>query len=531
MSSDMKKDFFGAISMGSMSKLKRMIESNGKETMIGLAKCYNNQGETPLINAIKNKHPDIFTFLIHDLEVDISQNSRFWWKGVNWEEVPPLLAAIVSDQLTMVKQLIDLENVTELAVGLLSILSSSCTRQQKIDALELMGAAYILFDYGIWCGIPCWMEAMTLRNSTPDGEQELPKIPYHVSESERNPIRNAAEVMTLEQLQHLYFNFQLDEGELLTQAFLVSHRILSQTHPGVNLFTLYILHHLARKYFTKGLFSHAIDISMFILESYEIQQWENLMFVEAIENTQSGILVGTYEIITNIFQKITPSRRSDSFAQLMKIFNIACAIGCARPDERTSIERHTFPQEREVTYILDMISLLDGMLPQLNEKESSEYKSCLDSFVRLHYKWDLPYRNLLHMACDNFNIPTYVIQLLLQAGADPNAPDLKEDNTPLHLLARVNYGRDLNTDAIRLLVDAGGHVDLVNKKGTTVLDMLRLRQKHQLTVYQELSPNPEIQSLINTALPLTCSCARIIRKFDINVQKLPSSLESFVYRH
>ena len=115
--------FFSAVRMGSILELEIMLEANGTKLMKNLAGSYNEQGETPLLIAIKHKYYDIFDFLIDYLHVDVTQNSRFLWSGVECGNLSPLFAAIVSDADTnLIERLIDLENVREPAIAMKSII-------------------------------------------------------------------------------------------------------------------------------------------------------------------------------------------------------------------------------------------------------------------------------------------------------------------------------------------------------------------------------------------------------------------------
>jgi hypothetical protein len=76
------------------------------------------------------------------LEIDISQVGRFSWKDSNYLNIPPLFAAIISDQISMTNYLIETKKV---AVNLdLFMKDSTTTSLDKINVLELIGAGYIL---------------------------------------------------------------------------------------------------------------------------------------------------------------------------------------------------------------------------------------------------------------------------------------------------------------------------------------------------------------------------------------------------
>ncbi len=140
----MKKSFFNAVSKGLVDELQEMLAIHGLDVMTNLAKSYNGTGETPLLMAIKRSDQYTVKFLIEHLDVCVSQRGRFSWKEFDWLEVPPLFAAIISGQKTVINLLIEREALSSVPFTEAdSIASSSISRQEKIDVLELMGAAYI----------------------------------------------------------------------------------------------------------------------------------------------------------------------------------------------------------------------------------------------------------------------------------------------------------------------------------------------------------------------------------------------------
>lgn len=139
-------EFFCAVSVGSLDDLNEIIGNIGGEMIFNLAQSYNETGETPLLVAISNRHLHVVQFLVGVLEIDISQEGRFSWKDLDYLKIPPLFAAIISDQMSIINYLIETKKV---AVNLDLFLSDSPNRHifellRQINILELIGAAYIL---------------------------------------------------------------------------------------------------------------------------------------------------------------------------------------------------------------------------------------------------------------------------------------------------------------------------------------------------------------------------------------------------
>jgi ankyrin repeat protein len=135
-------DFYRAVSVGSLDNLYEILGKTERKMMSNLAQSYNEMGETPLLVAINKRHLHVVQFLVDILEIDISQVGRFSWKDSNYLNIPPLFAAIISDQISMTNYLIETKKV---AVNLdLFMKDSTTTSLDKINVLELIGAGYIL---------------------------------------------------------------------------------------------------------------------------------------------------------------------------------------------------------------------------------------------------------------------------------------------------------------------------------------------------------------------------------------------------
>jgi hypothetical protein len=122
------------------------------------------------------------------------------------------------------------------------------------------------------------------------------------------------------------------------------------------------------------------------------------------------------------------------------------------------------------------------------------------------------------------------IKLILHLGADVNAIDEK-GRTPLHILAGIKE-HHLNAefvDIFQTLVDAGSHLYLADDDGKTVISILRGNVKRNQN-NEELPSQHYFESLINDVFPLTCLCARVIRRHRIPFLKdqLPLTLHKLV---
>ncbi|XP_052092059.1 uncharacterized protein LOC127728582 [Mytilus californianus] len=114
---------------------------------------------------------------------------------------------------------------------------------------------------------------------------------------------------------------------------------------------------------------------------------------------------------------------------------------------------------------------------------------------------------------------TDIIQLLFQYNIDINSTS-NEGNTALHSFMHFINRSEMNNedrDMIRLLVKHGSHLDSQNKRGETVLDLLRVG-KHDL---YDLN-----------LLPLQCKAASVVAKYGLLVgNEYPEAIVSIVKQH
>ena len=125
------------------------------------------------------------------------------------------------------------------------------------------------------------------------------------------------------------------------------------------------------------------------------------------------------------------------------------------------------------------------------------------------------------------DISVETIKLRIQLGADVNAIDYF-GRTPLYILAKTHENHSENyLLAFQTLVDAGTHLDTTAMNGQTVISAL----KENLMRYKKRGEivDPYFESLLNDVFPLTCYCARVIRRHRIPFEdRLPPRLQAFV---
>ena len=209
-STELLQTFTKILKKGPLKKLLVRLdlkdEKELEETLRSLKSLRGMESVMPeVLLFIKGNHFPVVRFLIKEFvkDEDIGQTAAFVWKGVEYVDVPPLFAAILSDQTThleIINFLIDEDLLNDFPAVIDPILQSiTIPRLQKIDMLELMGAAYILRSYqgkGSQFGLLCWKHAMILRQST-ENEVHIPKTQDNC-ERNMNVFDNVIEISTLE---------------------------------------------------------------------------------------------------------------------------------------------------------------------------------------------------------------------------------------------------------------------------------------------------------------------------------------------
>lgn len=135
----------------------------------------------------------------------------------------------------------------------------------------------------------------------------------------------------------------------------------------------------------------------------------------------------------------------------------------------------------------------------------------------------------LHNGCYFDNHPGITVEMrMLKLGADPNALN-ESGETPLHIeLWDAELPDFMPRPIIQALVNAGGHLDMADDYGETVISLL----KQCVRDYNEEGKfvDPYFESLIKTVFPLSSYAARVIWRNGIRYDRLPLKLQKLVSR-
>jgi hypothetical protein len=422
------------------------------------------------------------------------------------------------------------------------VTSSAITRPEKIVALELMGAAFIFKQIlhtrrkslckknptktGPWRGLQCWKSAMIYRRiDDGDGDPPIPKIPYVFSEIASSAFGDTVEFMTLDELDLLehqstlqgsHQDWHLLCGPLVVQALLVSKRIFSQNGAdaagqqidGPNSFHLDNLLHYGLYCKFHQQYSQAINVSLLILE-------HSKGFNPNSSPKCVKLFAETFDLMLVCLKRRQPP--NSILKQELSSANLLAAakFGIEIFTNMLPVPPMTLPERQLFDIIERTYFFISNWLPRLNQQEVEQLTEYLSRYIHL-YNENSGVTSLLHVAIEMVDYhgglshystrhAVSIIQLLLEAGADPNATD-RYGKTPLHFLAG-KYSQDETSEAyfiiFQALLDAGVYLDPTAPNGKTVLCMLKDRRtKHPTLGYPF---DPFIDSLIGPESPLSSS--------------------------
>lgn len=400
----------------------------------------------------------------------------------------PLMAAAVAG----------FHNVVDYIISL-----SSCTRLDRVEALELLGATYVDKKRDNIAAICVWRQALEERNNPKKERLEKPVPPASVPAYE-----NSVEVKSTKELEGLI----ADPDEMRMQALLVRERVLGPAHPD----TSYYIRYRGALYADMGnfercimLWQYALDMQQSVLEPLSAMTLSSfLSFAELFSF-----------MLTEWKHKVEKPVNGNDILEVLRRGVKEVRRSCGIQDCDSS------NMNRLLVIMLHLLNLMSSLKEELSTNFSHDFHCLAYELVRLDAR-GLSGVTLLHMACmrDTTNVGRYpvctfpsldVVNLLLEVGADPNVHD-HSGNTPLHIASKV---RLCGTDILHSLLGHGAHLDACNQQHTTPLD--NLKTSVTLDVISPLS-----------YVSLQCLSARVISHLHLPYKGLVSlKLEAFIEMH
>ena len=431
----------------------------------------NFYNSTPLIVTCCKGHQDVASFLVkHGANVNLQDNKgnsclHYASKQGRVLLVCELLAlgANQTQNLNRLTPLLEASNDCKIEMVEWFISRPECSKEERIDALELLGAT-IANDskaYDI-------EKAFSFMKRGMEERYEDPSCPLLKKKMEPvEAYQNRTESQTLEELSLL----EGDDHAIQIEGLMIRERILG-TDNTILLFPIRYLGAEAadfKKYkVCIGLWTRAMEIAL----NCNVQITEDLQrFTDVIAQTvQNGHSLNP-QAIENIFEKLIDGKRK--LSEKLK------------PGELEEEQKN----EAQETLLFNALYLL---VMYTKVQVSSEMKNgnmidllqrflCLEPRTRdgntlLHlaawHKTPVPrdtvanWRGVCELPC------VETMKLILHAGCDVNSVNA-QGNTPLHLVVTFAPGPEQVEslkEMLELLLDLGADTKLVDKNGQTVMD-------------------------------------------------------------
>ncbi|XP_076150229.1 protein fem-1 homolog A [Alosa pseudoharengus] len=401
----------------------------------------------------------------------------------------PLLAASVTGHTNIVEYLVH---------------QPRATREDRIDALELLGATFVDKKRDLLGAMRYWRRAMELRQPG-DKTSSLSKPPPGPPVPAYDCAR---EVSTAEELEALI----TDPDEMRMQALLVRERILGPSHPD----TSYYIRYRGAVYADSGNFERCISLWKYALD----MQQSNL-------DPLSPMTASSFLSFAELFSFVLQDRAKGTLATRVTFRDLMGVLTkSVREVERAVAQRDNPPEASQFTKALSIILHLLFLLEKVECCPDEEH--CKRQTVYRLLKLNPRGRNgytPLHMAVDKdtTSVGRYpvgrfpslaVTGLLLECGADVDSRDC-DNNTPLHIAATNGC-----PEIMALLVRAGSHFDATNSQRKSAYELL----DEQSSGRHALHPLSYVT--------LQCLAARAIEKHRLPYKGLISEeMEAFIELH
>ena len=388
----------------------------------------NKDGSTALHVAAQRGHLEIVTQLLALRASQLPNN----------QGLTPLLYACNECSIEMVECLIN---------------RPECTKEQRIDALELLGAT-IAIDRPLDTG-----KAKAFSYMKHGMEERYKDLAHPLLKTKMEPVeayQNRKESQTLQELALL----EGDDHAIGMEGLIIRERILGSDNPAI----LYEIR------FRGDVLADS--------EEYELcfGLWKRAM--EKATNNDVSI-IEDLESYTDVFGEMVQERKPLGPNFIEDAFELLVAAS-EKWTEKLQEGHESEEQEKTLYYALYLLMIYTKVKIQ-----NTKMTDFLQRFLRLNLSCS-DGNTLLHLAAwhetpikeDNVRsvckLPCVeTMKLILRAGGDVNAVNT-EGNTPLHLAVKFKPAEPEEVEILRemllLLLDIGADPKLANKNGQTSLD-------------------------------------------------------------
>ena len=439
----------------------------------------DKNGDTALHHAARNMN--------NSLEIVCALTAAGASQMCNNQGLTPLLVASSTGNNAAVEELLKNQEVT---------------KEQRIDALELLGATMVSrWDFSdpydiLRQAFSYLMRGMEERFA--DALHPLLKQPMKPTDA----YQNRQESQSLEELVEI----GKSKNALTMESLIIIERVLGENNSE-------LLNHIRRaaRYFENsdrstciGLYKHAFKTAQICNQSavediYSLTAHLNICYENKLLSDQQNqacvielleAIIYEYERISNLSKR----KKKGKFFQADLDTLLMCSV------EAVSLisSSHHFEVDKASTVLV-----LTRRLCALNPRDLQGCSLLHEAIKRCQQNSPLLVKNLLH------------------GGLNVNATD-HQGNTPLHVAVLLNPCYDmihLVTSLCEILLNGGAHQDFVNHDGKTAMDLAKA---------------DEVRSFLQEKrkLELKCISARAVKRFELPyLGVVPKILEKFINMH
>ena len=461
-----------------------------------IADVQNKDGETALHNTVKyNFLGKAHVLLTHGASQSVYDS----------KQLTPLLSASNLGKTSMVECFIN---------------RPECTKEQRIDALELLGASFATshfhyinpdpgraFEY-----IKCGMEERFQDRSHPVLKQPMEPVEAY---------QNKKECQTLEELAQI----EGDVDAIIMESLIIRERILGSDN---TVLTDHIRKAVRRYSFCWHFRNFDTCISL-LRHAMKIDQHSNHSFLCDIEmlvpvlyNMIKSNFPLRQKLVLEVFQEtvLQYEKQMDEFQRkkselnhlmhcIIRLLQIFAKVELCEEEKNSSIPM--------VLQKLANLNLQNGDGSSLLHMAAAVDTHLYRELLGQPYMSSYLIQPLFEFPCAE------TVKLLLKMGINVNAVN-NDGDTPLHKAVTFKPNNDnihLLTDTLEVLLDGGAHHDFVNNDSKTAMDVAQTDEacwilNERKTLSQDLK----------------CIAAKAVKKFGLPyVGVVPKTLEKFTSMH
>ncbi|KAI9557925.1 hypothetical protein GHT06_014677 [Daphnia sinensis] len=238
---------FEAVHQGLISRIRELLQTDSNGVLEKLNQR-NEQGETPLQMAIRERKLEVIEFLVQSIKDNIKiderprskfmkQMSLFSWDKVDLDQfsIGPAefgkeytqTFVLPSSEVAIIRDIAEHTSIYKLMEYLIDVVND------ELSWFEFVLNSIVASNMSRLRGLKCWRRALELRNSTANRRMPIPKVPYVLTATARRAIGDAVEITTLEELEQMEKQLKChnDISAAVIQALLVMQRTFGQRKP------------------------------------------------------------------------------------------------------------------------------------------------------------------------------------------------------------------------------------------------------------------------------------------------------------